>query len=69
MDHVFIRKEYPYNYNEKNIRFTFLIVKLIPFGLIPAHLTLDELRQMATSNNRNTLISKISRYVAIIIAE
>ena len=29
-----------------------------------AHLTLDELRQMATSNNSNTLISKISRYVA-----
>ena len=27
-----------------------------------AHLTLDELRQMATSNNSNTLISKISRY-------
>ena len=29
-----------------------------------AHLTLDELHQMATSNNSNTLISKISRYVA-----
>ena len=29
-----------------------------------AHLTLDELRQMAISNNSNTLISKISRYVA-----
>ena len=29
-----------------------------------AHLTLDELRQMATSNDSNTLISKISRYVA-----
>ena len=29
-----------------------------------AHLTVDELRQMATSNNSNTLISKISRYVA-----
>ena len=29
-----------------------------------AHLTLDELRQMATSNDSNTSISKISRYVA-----
>lgn len=29
-----------------------------------AHLTVDELRQMATSNNSNTLISKISRYAA-----
>ena len=29
-----------------------------------AYLTLDELHQMATSNNSNTLISKISRYVA-----
>ena len=29
-----------------------------------AHLTIDELREMATSGNSNTFISKISRYVA-----